>query len=401
MPLYKYVARDPQGKKVSGVLEAPDEFKVVDILRRDNFILLSLAETKKKPSSKKRTGRVKLEDLVVFSRQLATMIQSGISLVGALDILKEQMENPYFKSVLANVQQDIQQGSSFCDALAKYPNIFSGLYMNMVKAGEASGLLDEILDRLATYLEKSASLQHKIKSSMTYPVVVIFMAVGITTFLLIKVVPTFKGIFDMLGGTLPLPTQILIKISEILRKNFIFLVGGVAVVVVAFFQGSKNPKVKKMIDAQKLRFPVIGELFRKVAIANFSRTLSTLIRSGVSILQSLDIVARTSGNKIVEEAVLGAKDSIRGGESIADPLSKTGIFPPMVVRMIAIGEQTGKLEFMLSKIADFYEEQVDAAVSGLTSILEPLIIAFLGIVIGGIVISLFLPILKITQLLGR
>ena len=401
MPTYKYVARNPQGKKITGVIEAPDELRVVDILRRDRLILLDLKETKPKVKKTARGGKIKSEDLVIFSRQLATMIQSGVSLVQALNILSEQTENPEFKRIILEIQNAIQQGSSFCDALSKYPKVFSDLYINMIKAGEASGLLDEILDRLALYLEKNAALEHKLKSSMIYPVVVILMASAITSFLLLKVIPTFKGIFDMLGGKLPLPTRILIAISDNFRKYFIFGVLGLGIIVGVGRQLSKKPAVKRKIDARLLRMPIFGEIIQKVAIAKFSRTLSTLVKSGVSILQSLEIVAKTAGNKVVEEAVLKARDSIKEGEPIADPLKETKIFPPMVIRMISIGEQTGKLEFMLSKIADFYDEQVENAVSGLTSLIEPLIILFLGVVIGGIVISLFLPILKITQLLGR
>ncbi|MDD2866928.1 MAG: type II secretion system F family protein, partial [Candidatus Omnitrophica bacterium] len=267
------------------------------------------------------------------------------------------------------------------------------------KAGEASGLLDEILDRLAGYLEKSSALQRKVKSSLVYPVVVICMAVLITIVLLVKVVPTFKGIFASLGGTLPLPTQVLILISDTLRRFFPFVVGAFVILGFAFKKYIDTPRGRYQLDTALLRMPLFGPLLRKVVVAKFSRTLSTLVRSGVPILNALEIVGKTSGNLVVEEAVMNARTSIKEGEPIADPLSKSGVFPPMVVRMISVGEQTGQLEKMLTKIADFYDEQVDAAVSGLTSMIEPVVIGFLGIVIGGIVIALFMPIFKITELI--
>ncbi len=400
MSYYKYLANTSEGKKVKGIIQASDESEVIQKLREEGLVLLKLRETKS-PGKKYVRGRIKLEELASFSRQLATIIQSGISLVEGLGILSEQLTNPTFKEIILDIQKEIRQGSAFCDALAKYPNVFSDLYVNMIKAGETSGLLDEILDRLASYLENAVQLHHKIKSSLMYPVVVILMAIGITAFLMIKVIPTFKEIFDMLGAKLPLPTRILIKTSEFLRKSFIFILIGITGGIYGFLQGLKNPKFKKMVDASILKLPIFGDLFKKVAIAKFSRTLATLIKSGVSILEALEIVAKTSGNKIIEEAILKARDNIKEGEFLATPLGESQVFPPLVVRMIAIGEKTGKLEFMLSKIADFYDEEVDTTVSSLMSLIEPLIIAFLGIVIGGIVVSLFLPILKITQLVAR
>ncbi len=399
MAFFKYTAKDKTGRKISGLLEANDQNQAVDTLRKKELIPISLSEEKGKKHL--RAHKVKLDDLVVFSRQLATMVDSGIPLVQALSILGEQVENENFRQVILKIRQDIEEGASFCDALAKHVAVFSPLYINMVKAGEASGLLNEILDRLANYLEKTSALQRKVKSSLTYPIVVICMAIIITIFLLVKVVPTFKGIFDMLGGTLPLPTLILIGVSNAIRKSFIYLVLFFIGLVFVFRKWVATPNGRRIFDKYLLKLPVFGELLRKVAIAKFSRTLSTLVRSGVPILNSLEIVAKTSGNKIVEESILQARVSIKEGEPIAGPLSASGVFPPMVVRMISVGEQTGELEKMLTKIADFYDEQVDAAVSAMTSLIEPLVIAFLGVVIGGIVISLFLPIFKITQLIGR
>jgi type IV pilus assembly protein PilC len=271
----------------------------------------------------------------------------------------------------------------------------------MARAGESSGMLDEILDRLASYLEKSAALNRKISSSLVYPAVVVSMAFIITAVLLLKVVPTFKGIFDTLGGKLPVPTQILILMSDLLRKYFLFLILSLGGGIFLFKKYITTEKGRYNFDKAKLRAPVLGELFRKLAVAKFSRTFSTLVKSGVSILNALDIVSKTSGNKVVEEAVLSCSKAVRDGEPIAQPLLKSGVFPPMVCRMISVGEQTGQLEKMLTKIADFYDEQVDSATSALTSMIEPLVIAFLGIVVGGIVISLFLPIFKISQLLAQ
>jgi len=402
MILYQYTAKNKSGGTITGKIESGSETEAAEALHRKDLIVISLEQTKNRIRLNKSYGAaIKLDDLVVFSRQLATMIDAGIPLVQCLGILGEQVENPALKSVVNEVRQDIESGMNFCDALAKHPKAFSELFINMARAGEASGMLDEVLDRLATYLEKSAALTRKISSSLVYPAVVVTMAILITAVLLLKVVPTFKGIFEVLGGKLPIPTIILIGISDLLRKFFwltvVFIAAGVFLLRV--YIGTKKGRYN--FDALKLRLPVLGPLFRKVALAKFSRTFSTLVKSGIAILNALDIVGKTSGNKIVEEAVLNCRTAVRDGEPIATPLAKSGVFPPMACRMIGVGEQTGQLEKMLSKIADFYDEQVDAAVSALTSLIEPLVISFLGIVIGGIVISLFLPIFKITQLVSR
>jgi len=394
--LYSYVAKDSQGIRLTGILETAGEQDAIATLHKRNLIVISVKEERVRKMVEKA---VKLDDLVIFSRQLATMVESGITLVQALSILSEQAESKTLSDVTLKIKEDIESGSSLHEALNKHPKIFSNLYVNMVKAGEASGLLDEILDRLAGYLEKSSALQRKVKSSLVYPIVVISMAVLITIVLLVKVVPTFKGIFASLGGTLPLPTQVLILISDTLRHFFPFVVVGFVVFGFVFKKYIDTPRGRYQLDSSLLRMPLFGPLLRKVVVAKFSRTLSTLVRSGVPILNALEIVGKTAGNLVVEEAVMNARTSIKEGEPIADPLSKSGVFPPMVVRMISVGEQTGQLEKMLTKIADFYDEQVDAAVSGLTSMIEPVVIGFLGIVIGGIVIALFMPIFKITELI--
>jgi type IV pilus assembly protein PilC len=329
------------------------------------------------------------------------MIDAGIPLVQALGVLAEQMENKSFKKVISAVRGDIEAGVSFYEALGKHPTVFSSLFISMARAGEASGTLHEILDRVAAYMEKISALKRKVKSSLVYPAVVISMAILITSFLLIKVVPTFKGIFEMLGGELPLPTQILIQCSNLLRNYLLFVIAGLLVFGFLIKKYISTDKGRYRFDAALLKIPIIGMLLRKVAIAQFSRTFSTLVRSGVAVLNALDIVGKSAGNKVIEEVVVNCRTAVRDGEPISRPLAKSGIFPPMVCRMISVGEQTGQLEKMLTKIADFYDDQVDAAVTGMTSMIEPLVIAFLGIVIGGIVVALFLPVLKITALVAR
>lgn len=400
MSTFQYNAKDKLGQPVSGSLDAASEGEIAEILHKRDLIVISIQPAKQK-AVKLKEKKVKLDELVIFSRQLATMIDAGMPLVQALGILGEQIESENLKNVVISVRHDIEAGVSFCDALSKHPNIFSELFINMTRAGEISGMLDQVLDRLASYLEKTASLTRKVKSSLVYPSVVVSMAVLITAFLLLKVVPTFKEIFESLGGKLPFPTLVLIGVSNLCRKFFLALV---AVLVIAGFVFKKYVNTEKgryNFDAQKLKIPVLGVLFKKVALAKFSRTFATLMKSGVAALNALEIVAKTSGNKVVEKVILSARDSVREGEPISRPLSKSKIFPPMVCRMIAVGESTGQLEKMLSKIGDFYDEQVDAAVSGLTSMIEPLVIAFLGVVIGGIVVALFLPIFKITELIGK
>ena len=400
MPTFKYIAKEINGKTVSGVLEYSDKALLIDALRKKDLIIISIEEAaKKRPIS--MSGSVKLEEIVIFSRQLATMVDSGIPLVQALDILCEQIEKPVFRSILAKIKDDIETGSSLSDAFARHPAVFSTLYVNMVRAGESSGALDDILDRLATYLEKSNMLQRKVKSSLIYPAVVVTMAILITLVMLLKVIPTFKGIFAMLGGELPFPTRVLIFVSDTIRGMFVYVASGIAIGVFALKRYMKTRQGRENFDKMLLSMPVLGSLFRKVAVAKFTRTFATLVKSGVPILVSLEIVGKTAGNTVIEKAVDSVRTGIKEGENIADPLAKSGAFPPMVVRMIKVGEQTGELEKMLTKIADFYEDQVDVAVSGLTSLIEPLIIGFLGIGIGGIVIAMFLPVFKLTEIIAH
>ena len=400
MPNFKYVAKDQQGKTVNAVLETKDKTSLVDLLRRRGLIIISISEVRQAQAKAVASGKVKMDDLVIFARQLATMVDSGIPLVQALDILAAQIEKPNFRAVVGKLRDDIETGSSLSEALSRHPRIFSALFVNMVRAGESSGMLDDILERLAEYLEKTSALQRKVKSSFIYPALVMSMAFIITAVLIFKVVPTFQGIFETLGGDLPFITQCLINFSNFARKGALFIFGGLFAFILIFSQLIRTEKGRMQFDKTMLRLPILGILLRKVAIARFARTLSTLVKSGVPILNSLEIVAKTSGNKVIEMAVNQVRTNIREGENIAEPLARSGVFPPMVTRMIGVGEQTGELEKMLTKIADFYEEQVDTAVSGLTSLIEPLIIVFLGVVVGGIVAAMFMPIFKITQYLA-
>ena len=400
MSTYRYVAKDFKGKTVKGVLESESSTLIVDQLRRGGLIPIAIAQTRQK-AKKRFAKKVKLDDLVIFSRQMATMVDAGVTLIQALEILEEQAENRGFAEILGAVRADLESGASLSSALGKYPQVFSGLFVSMVKAGEQSGALDDIMERLAAYLEKSSSLQRKVRSAMIYPSLVITIAFSITGFLMVKVLPTFKSIFELLGGALPLPTQILLAISDLLRHWLPLVILGIVGLIFGFTWARRTKKGRGIFDRILFRLPVIGMLFKKVAISRFSRTLSTLIKSGVPILTSLEIVSKTAGNTVVETAIEEVRCSIREGEPIAPPLIRCGVFPPMVVRMVSVGEQTGKLELMLTKVADFYEEQVDATVAAMTSLIEPFIILFLGLVIGGIVISMFLPMFKITELIGK
>lgn len=399
MPLFTYVAKDQSGRTLKGTLEAAERQAVLDKLRTEGLAIISVEEVQTEKKSR-ASKKVKIDDLVVFSRQLATMVDAGIPILGSLDVLAQQAESKALKEVLLKVRDDVEVGLSLSGAFSKHPKAFSTLYISMIKAGESSGMLDEILDRLATYLEKSSALQKKIKSALVYPAVVTAMALAITVLLLVKVIPVFKTVFAGFGATLPTPTLILITVSDVFRKFFPILLGVLILIGFIIRHYIRTEKGRLQFDRWLLRLPVFGVLFTKVAVSKFTRTLSTLVRSGVPILASLEVVARTCGNRVFELAIEDVRTGVREGESIALPLEKSKVFPPMVVKMISIGEQTGELEKMLGKISDFYDEQVDATVSGLTSLIEPLIIAFLGIVIGGIVICMFLPIFRISSIIN-
>ncbi len=396
MSIYTYHVKDAQGFNLTGVLEAPVVNDVVSKLRKKNLIIISIKEVQ---VEKVKEKTVRLEDLVIFSRQFATMIDAGIVMVHALQILENQTKNKVLAVVIIDIRDQILNGSSLHEAMAKYPKVFTPLFVSLVRAGEISGLLDETLERAAIYLEKTNSLRRKVRTAMVYPVTVIIMAFTITSVLLIKVVPTFENIFYALGGTLPLPTRILLLVSAIVRKFFLFGLVVIGFAAAGFKNYIKTAKGRYKFDSILFKLPIFGDLFQKVAMAKFARTLSTLTKSAIPIIQALEIVGKTSGNVLVEEALENASKAISHGESIAEPLSRSRVFPAMVVGMIAVGEQTGELEKMLCKIADMYEDEVDAVVNGLAAMIEPVVIGILGIIIGGIVVSLFLPVFKITELI--
>ena len=398
MATYKYIAIDKNGKRIEAFHSAESEKNLVSTLSANQLTIVSITEQKKRASIFKKSTKIKSDDLILFSRQLATMVNAGLPLVQGLDTLADQMENPSLKTLIRKLEDDVAGGESFSQALLKHQKVFSEFYVSMIRAGEESGTLDEILNRLATYLENSAKLARKVKSALVYPAVVTVMSILIVMVLILKVVPTFKSIFDAFGGTLPLPTRVLIGTSEILKDYFLIVAG---ILAVAFFLLRKYVQTEKgrlQFDGLKLRIIIFGSLMKKVALAKFARTLCTLIKSSVPILKALEIVGATSGNKVLEKTLSSVGIGVKEGQTIAEPLSKSRFFPAMVVKMISVGEKTGALEDMLTKIADFYESEVDAAVDGLTSVIEPVLICFLGIIIGGIVIAMFLPILKMSTL---
>ena len=402
MGTFKYIAKNKDSRTVAGKVSAENKNAVIEELRKRELVIISIDEVKETVVKRAtfKSKKVKPDEIVIFSRQLATMVEAGIPIMQGIDALQEQVSHPFFKKVLVNVRDDIQHGTSLSAAFAKHPAIFDSLFVNMIKVGETGGVLSKILDRISSYMEKTLRLKRKIQSALIYPIVVVCMAIIITTILLVKVVPTFAGIYASFNRKLPAMTQLLITISTILRKDLPWLIAGGVIIGVAVKQWYKTPSGALMIDRALLRLPIFGDLFRKVAISRFSRTLATLIQSGVPILESLDIVSKTIGNRELELVVDEIKLSVRAGESLAAPLTKSGVFPAMVTRMISIGEKSGQMEKMLLKISEFYDDQVDAAVDGLTSIIEPLIIGFLGIVVGFIVIALFLPIITITQIIS-
>jgi type IV pilus assembly protein PilC len=399
MANFTYQARDTSGKPKGGDIEAQDQQAAASMLMDRGLMVISIrASIGRKSGRKRRQGKVKSQDLVVFTRQLATMMDAGLPLVQTLTALEEQTESPVFKPVLRNVTTRVEQGHSFSEALSEHPKVFTKLYVSMVEAGETGGLLAEILDRLASYLESTARLKKKVKSAMSYPVIVCFIALSIALFLIVKVIPIFAGIYKDFGAQLPTPTQILIDISDIIRAYFVLAIGAVAGVIFGFVKFKQTKRGMAIWDRTKLRMPVFGKLVHKIAISRFSRTFAALLRSGVPILETLRIVGQSAGNTVVERAVEKTAASIERGDNLAVALGQHPIFPPMLVRMVSAGEQTGKVDVMLEKISDFYDEEIEATLSGLTSLIEPLLIVFLGVVVGTIVICMFLPIFKLNQI---
>ena len=391
MPTYTYTARAVNGELKTATIDAPSREEVVAQLRRQRMSVVKVDEEAAAKKSKTK-GSIKMRDIVIFTRQFSTMINAGLPLVQALDILAKQTENKTLSEVTRAVVFDVESGHTVADALAKHPNAFSDLYVNMVAAGEAGGILDTILMRLATFMEKNDALVRKVKGAMIYPGVIMSVAVIAICVLLIFVIPVFESMFGSVGLALPLPTRIVIGLSRFLKGYWYLIGGGIAGSIVMVKRYYATPGGKLQIDKTMLKVPVLGDVLRKSAVSRFTRTLGTLISSGVSILDGLEITAKTAGNRVIQDAIMASRASIAGGDTIAAPLQKSAVFPPMVISMIAVGEQTGGLDEMLSKIADFYDEEVDAAVSGLLSLLEPVMIVFLGIVVGGMVVAMYLPI---------
>jgi type IV pilus assembly protein PilC len=407
MATFAYSGRTRAGQTVTGERMADSMDAAVAALRREQILVTQINAVKEKAAAKvagakkAKSKSVDPKNLAVFTRQFSVMIDAGLPLVQCLEILGSQEEDKAFAGVILATRGDVESGASLADAMKKHPKVFDPLFTNMIAAGEAGGILDTILKRLATYIEKAVKLKNQVKSAMVYPIAVVVIAAVVVGVILWKVIPTFANLFAGLGAELPLPTRIVIALSNNLVRFGPFVIAGIFAIGFGFRQYYATPAGRKVIDGIVLKLPVLGILMRKIAVARFCRTLSTLLASGVSILEALDITAKTAGNAVVEEAIQTTRTSIERGETIAAPLRETAVFPPMVVQMIGVGEATGALDTMLSKIADFYEEEVDVAVAGLLTLLEPMMIALLGGVVGGIVIAMYMPIFSlISKLTG-
>lgn len=402
MPVYVWKGVNSQGVKRRGEIESPDQAAALAHVKRLRIQDIVIKEKPKdlfenisffKP---KVTGK----DIVIFTRQLSTMIDAGLPLIQSLDILSKQQENPTFKAVLTTIKRDVETGTTIADAMRKHPTVFDSLFANMIEAGETGGILDTILGRLAGFKEKSMALTKKIKGAMTYPTICLAISFLILGVILIFVIPVFEEMFSSMGAALPIPTQIVVQMSNFVKSNFLYIIMGLFAIVYAIKKIYRTEKGHYKIDAMLLRAPIVGPLIRKVAVAKFTRTLSTMLQSGVPILDALQVVAKTSGNKVIEAAVFRIAESISEGRPIAEPLEESGVFPNMVVQMINVGESVGALDSMLAKIADFYDEEVDQAVSNLTSMIEPFMMVFLGGMIGGIVVAMYLPIFSMASVVG-
>jgi len=400
MPVFTWEGRTRQGAIKKGVMEAANEAAVMTQLRAQAVMPIAV-----KPKAKDLLeglaflkGSVSTRELVLFTRQFATMIDAGLPLVQCLEIQAEQQPNKRFKEILFDIKSDVEQGATFADSLRKHPKPFDDLYTNLVQAGETGGILDTILNRLAIYLEKADALKRKVKGAMVYPSTILVVAIGVVVLLLVKVIPVFEKMFSDFGGQLPAPTQVVVNMSHFMQSYIVVILAGVAAAVISFTQARARSKgFRYRTDAVFLKMPVFGSLLRKVAVARFSRTLGTMISSGVPILDALEICARTSGNMVIEKGLQKTRMAISEGRTIAEPLEASGVFPGMVVQMIAVGEQTGAMDAMLGKIADFYDDEVDTAVDALTSLLEPLMMVFLGGTVGGLLMAMYLPIFKLAE----
>ncbi len=402
MPVYTWVAETRKGRKLKGELEAADERIAMSQLKRRN---LTVKKLKPKPKDLFENvafmqPKVTKKDLVIFTRQFSTMIDAGLPLVQGLGILAEQAENKTFRNILKQISKDVEGGSTLAEAMKKHPQVFDDLFVNLVAAGEVGGILDIIMRRLATFIEKAEKLKSQIKGAMTYPIVVVAIAIIVIAVILIFVIPVFEDMFSSFGQALPVPTQVVVNMSQFMKGNIHWVILTLMAIVFAFKKFRATKKGRRITDDLMLKLPIFGDLLKKTAVARFTRTLGTMISSGVPILDSLEIVAKTSGNVILEEIIFEVRGSIAEGQTIAEPLSENDIFPGMVVQMISVGEATGALDTMLEKIADFYDEEVDAAVAALTSMLEPLLMLFLGGAIGGLVVAMYLPIFSMAGAIG-
>lgn len=401
MPTFVYNGRTSGGKLRKGEIEASNLAQATASLRRQQIIPVSISQKKGLFATLNSinipglTKGITTKDLAIFSRQFATMIDAGLPLVQCLDILSTQHDNAEFKKTLIEVKNAVEGGSTFADALKKHPKVFDSLYVNLVNAGEVGGILDTILNRLAIFLEKTEKIKNKIKGAMTYPAVVIIIATLVVAGLLMFVVPIFEGMFKDFGQALPAPTQIVVVLSKFLQNFWYYLIAAIVIIGIAFNRLYKTEKGRFVMDGLFLKSPVFGDLLRKTATARFTRTLGTMISSGVPILEALEIVSKASGNSVIEKSIMNARESLSQGKTLAEPLIEEKIFPGMVTQMIAVGETTGALDSMLNKIADFYEDEVDTAVESLTSLIEPMLMVFLGVVVGGLVIALYLPIFQL------
>ena len=399
MPTFTYTGRGTRGV-INGEIDAADRTTAVGELRNRAILVTKIAEKSGgKTGVAKLGGKVSDKEMAIFTRQFSTMVDAGLPLVQCLNILAEQSESKNLRGVTANIARTVEQGATLADALRKHPRTFDDLFTNMVEVGETGGILDVILQRLSAYIEKAAALKRKVKSAMVYPASIIAVAFLVIVFMLTFVIPTFAAMFKDMGAELPMPTRIVIWLSDFVRNYIFLIIAGMIGAGFAVRSYYRTENGKSTIDALLLKVPIFGTIFRKVAVARFTRTLGTMVQSGVPILEGLRITASTSGNKVVEKAVLQCRTSVTEGKTLAEPLKASGVFPPMVTQMISVGEQTGALDAMLAKIADFYDDEVDTAVNTLTSLLEPVMIVFLGGIVGGLVVAMYLPIFKLVTLI--
>ncbi|NNK85671.1 MAG: type II secretion system F family protein [Desulfobacterales bacterium] len=396
MPVFLWAGKNKKGDTQKGEMEASTEEAVLANLKR---MKIEPTKIKKKPKDLFESvaflqPKVKTHDIILFARQFSTMIDAGLPIIQCLDILYSQQENATFKKLLRSIKDDVESGSTLAEALKKFPKEFDDLFVNMIAAGEAGGILDTILRRLSTYMEKAAKLKSKVKGAMTYPIVTLVIAFAVLAVILVFVIPVFEDMFADMGGQLPAFTQMVVQASNFTKKNVIYIIVGLILFIFAFKKFHSTEKGRAIIDKNILRLPVFGDLIRKVAVSKFTRTMGTMLSSGVAILEALEIVAKTAGNKTIEQAVYTVRSDIAEGRTMADPLIESGVFPSMVCQMIAVGESTGALDAMLEKIAVFYDEEVDQAVENLTALIEPFMLVFLGITIGGLVVAMYLPVFK-------